>query len=109
MTEALHRGPDCYGRTELCRTLGVSRSGLYEHALKARGSRRLGDKVLAKELEPIFRQSRRTYGARRLQQALGSPGDPLRPKAAGTSHEPAGPPAGAQAPLAPQDDPERTP
>ena len=70
MTEALHGAPDCYGRTELCRAFGVSRSGLYEHALKARGSRRLGDKVLAKELEPIFRQSRRTYGARRLQQAL---------------------------------------
>jgi transposase-like protein len=36
MTEALHCAPDCYGRTELCRAFGVSRSGLYEHALKAR-------------------------------------------------------------------------
>jgi len=109
MTEALHGAPDCYGRTELCRAFGVSRSGLYEHALKARGSRRLGDKVLAKELEPIFRQSRRTYGARRLQQALRRQGIRCGRKAAGTSHEPAGTPGGAEAPLAPQDDPERTP
>jgi putative transposase len=70
MTELLHRAPDCYGRAELCRVFGVSRSGCYEHALKPQRSRRLGDKVLAKELEPIFRQSRRTYGARRLQQVL---------------------------------------
>ena len=62
--------PHCYGRTELCRAFGVSRSGLYDHVRKPQGSRRLHDKALAKRLKPIFRQSRRTYGARRLQRAL---------------------------------------
>ena len=50
--------------------LGSAAAGSMSTRWKARGFRRLGDKVLAKELEPIFRQSRRTYGARRLQQAL---------------------------------------
>jgi putative transposase len=70
MTELLHAMPHCYGRTELCRAFGVSRSGLYDHVRKPQGSRRLHDKALAKRLKPIFRQSRRTYGARRLQRAL---------------------------------------
>jgi len=70
MTELLHAEPYCYGRAELCRAFGVSRSGLYDHVLKPQGSRRLDDKALAKRLKPIFRQSRRTYGARRLQRAL---------------------------------------
>lgn len=70
MTEILHAVPHCYGRAELCRAFGVSRSGLYDHVLKPQGSRRLDDQALAKRLPPIFRQSRRTYGARRLQQAL---------------------------------------
>jgi putative transposase len=70
VSEALHSSPDCYSRTELCRAFGLSRSGLYDHALKAQGSRRLHDKVLSERIEPIFSQSRRTYGARRLQQVL---------------------------------------
>ena len=70
MTEILHGRPHGYGRTELCRAFGLSRSGLYDHMLKPQGSRRLHDKALAKRLKPIFCQSRRTYGARRLQQAL---------------------------------------
>ena len=70
MTETLHQAPDCYSRAELCRAFGLSRSGLYDHALKAQGSRCLQDKVLAKQIKPIFDQSRRTYGARRLQQML---------------------------------------
>ncbi len=70
MTETLHQAPDYYSRAELCRAFGLSRSGLYDHALKAQGSRCLQDKVLAKQIKPIFDQSRRTYGARRLQQML---------------------------------------
>ncbi len=70
MTETLHHPPDCYSRAELCRTFGLSRSGLYDHALKAQGCRCLQDKVLAKQIKSIFEQSRRTYGARRLQQML---------------------------------------
>jgi putative transposase len=70
MTEILHAQPHCYGRAELCRAFGVSRSGLYGHVLKPQGSRRLDDKALAKRLKPIFHQSRRTYGARRLQRVL---------------------------------------
>ena len=70
MTETLHHPLDCYSRAELCRTFGLSRSGLYDHALKARGLRCLQDKALPKQIKPIFEQSRRTYGARRLQQML---------------------------------------
>jgi hypothetical protein len=71
MTEILHAVPHCYGRAELCRAFGISRSGLYDHVLQPLGSRPLDDKALAKRLNPIFRQSRRTYGARRLQPAKG--------------------------------------
>jgi putative transposase len=70
MIEILQGGPHGYGRTELCRAFGISRSGLYDHVLKPQGSRRLYDQVLAKRLKPIFRQSRRTYGARRMQREL---------------------------------------
>ena len=70
MIEILQAVPHCYGRTELCRAFGVSRSGLYDHVLKPQGSRRLYDKALAKRLKPIFRQSRHTYGARRMQRQL---------------------------------------
>ena len=70
MTETLHQAPDFYSRAELCRTLGLSRSGLYDHALRAQGFRCLQDRVLAKQIKSIFDQSRRTYGARRLQQML---------------------------------------
>ena len=70
MIETLHGGPESYSRSELCRALGVSRSGLYDHGAKAQRPRRLQDKELAKEIELLFSQSRRTYGARRLQQML---------------------------------------
>ena len=70
MIETLHGGAESYSRTELCRALGVSRSGLYDHRAKAQRPRRLQDKELAKEIELLFSQSRRTYGARRLQRML---------------------------------------
>ena len=70
MIETLHGGPESYSRSELCRALGVSRSGLYDHGAKAQRPRRLQDKELAKEIELLFSQSRCTYGARRLQQML---------------------------------------
>ena len=70
MIETLHGGPESYSRSELCRALGVSRSGLYDHGAKAQRPRRLQDKELAKEIELLFSQSRRTYGARRLQRML---------------------------------------
>ena len=70
MIETLHGGPESYSRSELCRALGVSRSGLYDHGVKAQRPRCLQDKELAKEIELLFSQSRCTYGARRLQQML---------------------------------------
>jgi len=77
MIETLHGGPESYSRSELCRALGVSRSGLYDHGAKAQRPRRLQDKELAKEIELLFSQSRRTYGARAKQkQQVGT----LRPK-----------------------------
>jgi hypothetical protein len=53
MTEILHAQPQCYGRAELCRAFGVSRSGLCGHVLKPQGGR-LDDKALAKRLKPNF-------------------------------------------------------
>jgi putative transposase len=70
MIEILHDVPHCYSRTELCRGFGVSRSGLYDHVLKPQGARRLHDQALAERLKPIFRQSRDTYGARRMRLEL---------------------------------------
>ena len=62
--------PDCYGRAELCRAFGVSRSGLYDHALKPRAPGAFKTRCWPSRSHAIFRQSRRTYGARRLQQVL---------------------------------------
>jgi putative transposase len=70
MIKTLHGGPDSYRRSELCRALGVSRSGLYDQAAKAQRPRWLQDQQLAKEIALLFSQSRCTYGARRLQQML---------------------------------------
>ena len=68
--ESLQSEPECYSRRELCRTFGVSRSGLYAQGAKAQRPRRLQDQQLAIEIEFHFHQSRCTYGARRLQQML---------------------------------------
>jgi putative transposase len=71
MIKTLQQGAESYSRTELCRALGVSRSGFYDHGTKAQRPRRLQDKKLVKEIALLFSQSRRTYGTRRLQQMLG--------------------------------------
>jgi putative transposase len=54
----------------MCLTLGVSRSGLYDHTQKNRGDRRQEDGALAEQISIIFLESRQTYGCRRIQQML---------------------------------------
>jgi putative transposase len=67
---ALQNDPAGYSRSEGCRALGVSRSGLYAELLKPQRPRQLQDRQLSKELSALFAQSRGTYGSRRLQQML---------------------------------------
>ena len=70
MIEALQNDGAAYRCTESCAALGVSRSGFYAQGTKAQRSRRLEDQRLSQELSLAFRQSRATYGSRRLQQML---------------------------------------
>jgi putative transposase len=67
---ALQKDAFGYSRSESCRALGVSRSGLYAQLSKAQRPRRLQDGQLTKEISVLFTQSRGTYGSRRLQQML---------------------------------------
>ena len=62
--------PSCYSITEMCLTLGVSRSGLYDHSQKHQGQRRQQDEQLGEQIALIFLESRQTYGSRRIQQML---------------------------------------
>jgi putative transposase len=59
-----------YSTAELCAALDVSPSGLHTHQRKADGPRRQQDAQLAEQIGMLFLQSRRTYGCRRLRQAL---------------------------------------
>ena len=56
--------------TDMCQTLEVSRSGYYDHALKAQRPRRQQDKVIAAKLVEGFQLSRQTYGTPRLREVL---------------------------------------
>jgi len=65
---------DNFGMKELCVALEVSRSGFYAHGRKSSGKRRVEDANLSLCLGQSFRESRRTYGTRRLQKALRAQG-----------------------------------
>jgi putative transposase len=68
--ESLQKDGSTYSRSESCRALGVSRSGLYAQLSKPQRPRRLQDRQLSQQLSVVFAQSRATYGSRRLQQML---------------------------------------
>ena len=70
MIESLQKDGSTYNRSESCRALGVSRSGLYAQLSKPQRPRRLQDRQLSQQLCVLFAQSRATYGSRRLQQML---------------------------------------
>jgi putative transposase len=59
---------------EVCKTLGISRSGYYSHLIKQEGQRRQADGDLSGRIYSAFCQSRRTYGTRRLRMALAREG-----------------------------------
>jgi len=61
---------------EICTTLGVSRSGFYDHTHKHRRPRRLQDEVLGREVCQAFLESRATYGTPRLRHELRDRGHP---------------------------------
>jgi putative transposase len=54
----------------MCRLLGVSRSGFHAWARRPPSDRALADAWLSEQIRTIHRQSRGTYGARRLHAAL---------------------------------------
>jgi transposase InsO family protein len=55
---------------EMCRTLGVSRSGFYDWQDRPPSDRELGDRQLAVEIEAIWECSDRTYGVPRTHRWL---------------------------------------
>ena len=55
---------------EMCRTLGVSRSGFYDWERRPRCQRDIDDDQLAVEIEAIWECSERTYGAPRVHAWL---------------------------------------
>jgi putative transposase len=55
---------------EMCRTLGVSRSGFYGWQRRPPSDRELGDRQLTVEIEAIWHCSDRTYGAPRTHRWL---------------------------------------
>jgi transposase InsO family protein len=64
-------GPQCcWSVVEMCRVLGVSRSGFYDWESRPRCQRDLDDDQLAIEIEAIWECSARTYGAPRVHRWL---------------------------------------
>jgi transposase InsO family protein len=59
-----------YSNSELCQALEISGSGSLAHERKDQRARRQQDRQLVALIEPIFRQSRGTYGSPRLCAAL---------------------------------------
>jgi putative transposase len=59
-----------YSSSELCQALEISGSGFLTHQQKDQRPRRQEDRKLVALMEPIFRQSRQTYGSPRLRAAL---------------------------------------
>jgi len=59
-----------YQVEELAQTLEVSASGFYAHQHKSQGVRAQQDRTLAQQIQPLFEQSRRTYGSPRITVAL---------------------------------------
>lgn len=59
---------------EMCRTLGVSRSGFYGWQNRPRCKREVTDAMLAVEIEAIWECSDRTYGAPRVHRWLAKQG-----------------------------------
>jgi transposase InsO family protein len=55
---------------EMCRVLGVSRSGFYDWQDRPPSDRELGDRQLAVEIEAIWECSERTYGVPRTHRWL---------------------------------------
>lgn len=55
---------------EMCRVLGVSRSGFYDWWDRPPSDRELGDRRLAVEIEAVWECSDRTYGAPRVHRWL---------------------------------------
>lgn len=59
-----------HSSSELCQALEISRSGWLAHGQKDQRPRRQEDRKLVALMEPVFHQSRRTYGSPRLGVAL---------------------------------------
>lgn len=64
-----------YSNGELCQALEMSNSGFLAHHQKHQQPRRQEDQRLVALIEPIFRQSRSTYGSPRICAALRQAGE----------------------------------
>ena len=58
----------------MCRVLGVARSGFYAWLSRAPSARALADAALMAEIRKIWKQSKKTYGSRRVRAELAHQG-----------------------------------
>jgi putative transposase len=54
----------------MAESLEVSKSGFFAHRRKEQAPRRQGDRQIVRAIQPIFAQSRQTYGCPRVTMAL---------------------------------------
>ncbi len=74
----IQREKEWYPLTVLCQVLQVSRSGYYGFVTRARVGRESGpDPAVLADVRRLHRESRRTYGHRRLCEALRAEGYPV--------------------------------
>ncbi len=71
---------DVFSIIGLCRVLQVSRSGYYAWLNRPESTRSQANRSLLEQLKQQFKASRKTYGVRRLTQALAQQGEPVNHK-----------------------------
>jgi transposase InsO family protein len=64
-----------YQVEEMAQALEVSSSGFHAHQHKPEGARRQEDQKLLAKIQPVFKNSRGTYGSPRIQAVLGRQGE----------------------------------
>jgi putative transposase len=72
--EFIHAEKAHFGVGELCRNLGVSRSGYHAWATRPKAQRERDDELLRVEIRAIHKASRRRYGSPRVHAELKSSG-----------------------------------
>ena len=73
----IQRNQEEFTVTRMCRLMGVSPSAYYDWLTRPQSARSLEDVRLGEQVKSIHKQSRETYGARRIRHELMEAGDPI--------------------------------